>query len=186
MSARQRRPRKARGADRVPPELAGLTPAEQAFLAEYESNGQNGTLAYQAVHPKARRGTAAVEAHRTLRKPNVAAALAATRAERFKRLGMKGDEALALVSTTARADIRELFGKGWKLLPPSQWPDSIARCVKGIRPGVAGTAVLLQDALAAQRTILEQTGKIKSPAAELGSTLARILAGKYVEETDEP
>jgi hypothetical protein len=110
--------------------------------------------------------------------------LAELRAARWARLKMNGDEAMALLSNDARADIRELFGEGWAMLPPDQWPDSVARSVKGIRPGVAGTTVLLNDSLAARRIILEQTGQIKNPAAELGATLARILAGKYTEEQE--
>jgi hypothetical protein len=183
---RERKPRKARGAGRVPSaaKVNGLPAAALAFVHEYDGNGGNGTRAYLQVHPKVKPETAATEAWKLLRIPKVAEALAELRAARWARLKMNGDEAMALLSNDARADIRELFGEGWAMLPPDQWPDSVARSVKGIRPGVAGTTVLLNDSLAARRIILEQTGQIKNPAAELGATLARILAGKYTEEQE--
>lgn len=55
-----------------------LTPRERAFVEEYLRNGQHATNAYRAVYPKAK-GTPdwhRSEAHRILRQPDVAAALA--------------------------------------------------------------------------------------------------------------
>lgn len=179
--ARARKPRKALGAGRVPSaaQVDGLSATMLAFVHAYDTNGNNGVKAYQAIHPKTKPRSAATEAWKLLRNPDIAAKLTELRRARWQRLAMDADEALATVSQNARADIRELFGKGWTLLPPSEWPESIARCVKGIRPGVAGTAVVLNDALAACRIILELHGEVETPAEVLGSTIARILAGHY-------
>jgi len=186
--SRLRKPRKALGAGRAASaaKVDGLPAAELAFVHVYDTNGNNGTKAYQEVHPNVKTTTAAVEACKLLRNPKIVAVLTGLRRARWQRLAMDADEALALVSYDARADIRELFGKGWTLLPPSQWPDSIARCVKGIRPGVAGTAVVLNDSLAARRLILELAGEVEGPAEVLGSTIARILSGHYKAPGEKP
>ena len=186
--SRARRPRKALGAGRVPSaaKVEELSIAARAFVQLYDTNGNNGTKAYLELHPNVKRTTAAVEACKLLRNPKIAAKLLELRRDRWQRLQMDADEALALVAQDARADIRDLFGKDWKLLPPSQWPDSIARCVKGVRPGVAGTAVVLNDSLAARRLILELAGEVEGPAEVLGSTIARILAGHYKAPGEKP
>ena len=186
--ARARKPRKALGAGRVrsAAKVATLPAAVLAFIHEYDTNGNNGTKAYQAVHPGVKPTAAATNAWRLLRNADVAATLHELRRARWQRLAMDADEALATVSQTARADMRELFGKGWQLLPPSKWPDSIARCVKAVRPGVAGMAITLQDSLAACRLILELHGEVETPAEVLGSTIARILAGHYKAPGEKP
>lgn len=146
------------------------------FLREYDANGGNGTRAYLAAHPNcSSRKAAAVEAGRILRKPNIQARLRERDEARWKRVGMTGDEAAALVAADARADIRELYDDRGNLLPMQAWPDSIARSVKAIRPGKDGTSIVLNDSLAARRIILEQTGRLKQ-AAGVGD-LARLLAG---------
>jgi Terminase small subunit len=186
--SRLRKPRKALGAGRVrsAAKIDTLSASARAFVHVYDTNGNNGTKAYQEVHPGTKATTAATEAWKLLRNPEIAAMLTNLRRARWQRLAMDADEALALVSNDARADIRDLFGKGWTLLPPSKWPDNIARCVKGIRPGVAGTAVLLNDSLAARRLILELAGEVEGPAEVLGSTIARILAGHYKAPGEKP
>jgi hypothetical protein len=177
--ARARRPRKALGAGRSATPGKPLTPAELAFVHEYDGNGGNGTKAYMAVHRNTTATTAATLAWRLLRKVEIRAALLELRRERWLRLQMDADEALAILALTARADIRELFTPKGGLLPPHRWPDHIAIAVKGLRPGVAGTTILLNDRLAACRAILEQSGELETPAEVLGSTIARILAGHY-------
>lgn len=188
MAKRARKPRKALGAGRVrsAAKVGTLSANALAFVHVYDTNGNNGTKAYQEVHPGTKPASAATEAWKLLRNPEIVAKLTELRRARWQRLAMDADEALALVSQDARADIRQLYGKGWKLLPPDRWPDSVARSIKGIRPGVAGTAIMLNDSLAARRTILELAGEVEGPAEVLGSTIARILAGHYKAPGERP
>lgn len=156
--------------------LDNLTHREQLFVLEYLANGYNATAAYRSVHPKCSQRTAEVEGSRTLRKPAVSAFIDQKRRERFRRLQMDGDEALARIALDARADLRKLFGQDGKILPPSQWTDEIANSVEvfELKPD-GGIKVKLASKSAARRTILEQTGKLKSPVEGGISALARAL-----------
>lgn len=139
--------------------------------------------AYLATHPACKStNAAAVEAARLLRSPKIRARLAELRDARFRRLQMSGDEALGRVAMDARADVRKLFNPDTgKMLPVHLWPDDIAGSVRSIK----GDAVTFTDPLAARRIILEHTGKLKTPAASI-LTLAKILAGDFDEEKDDP
>jgi Terminase small subunit len=134
-----------------------------------------------AAYPTCKsRAAAAAAASRLLRIVKVKEAIDALAAARWKRLAMTGDEAAALVANDARADVRQLFDENSKLLPVRDWPDSIARSVKAIRPGPFGTTIVLNDSLAARRIVLEQTGKLKT-AVGGGGDLARLLAGDFAD-----
>jgi len=152
---------------------------------EYDSNGGNGTRAYLAAYPEmTSAAVAASSAWRLLRNEKVRDSLAALRAARWKRLAMSGDEALALVALEARVDLRELFDEKGELLPVCAWPDSVACCVKAIRPGPFGTTIVLTDPHAARRLILEQTGALKNPIVGAAASIAKILAGNFSDEDD--
>jgi hypothetical protein len=99
---------------------------------------------------------------------------------RFTKVAMSGEQAAALVAGDATADVRQLFDEAGKMLPVHEWPDSVARSVKAIRPTPEGWAVTLNDSLQARKLILEQTGKLKSPLAPIAD-LAKILAGDFQE-----
>jgi hypothetical protein len=148
----------------------------ERFLLEYEANGFNGVRAYLAVHPTCKVRTAATNAWRLLKKADIRARAVALRQKRLETLAMEGAEAAQLLAETARADPRDLYDDQGKLLPVHLWPDHIAHCVKAIR----GDAVVLHDSQAAQRLVLEMTGKLKSPLAPIAD-LAAILAGKFHE-----
>ena len=181
----QRRKPGPRESRRARPDADKLTHGEELFALEYLANMGNGAGAYRASHPNCRSdNAAAAAASRLLRKVKVQNFLEREQAPRWKRLRMDADEALALVSCDAGADIRELFDADGHLLPMQQWPDSIAVSVKAIHPGPFGTKIVLNDKLAARRIILEQTGKLKHPLSS-GRTLARILAGDFGEDDDE-
>lgn len=91
---------------------------------------------------------------------------------------MDGDEALARVALDARADPRKLFGQDGKILPPAQWTDEIANSVEAFELKADGAVkVKLASKTMARRTILEQTGKLKSPLEGGISALARALRG---------
>lgn len=91
---------------------------------------------------------------------------------------MDGDEALARVSLDARADITELFDDAGKMLPPKQWPAHLRNSIEAFELKPDGsTKVKLASKSAARRTILEQTGKLKSPIEGGMSALAQALRG---------
>lgn len=160
------------------PKPKGLPASLTAFVHEYDSNGGNGTAAWLAVHPKCSVHAAAVQASLALKNPEVRKILEPLRAARFARLAMKGDKALALVSMTADVDLSAVLDEKGAFLPFKLWPSNIRRCVKSFEMGEGGVPVKVKfyDALAAQRIILEQTGKLKNPLSGLGSELARLLA----------
>ena len=170
-------------ADKPPiAELELLPGSLQHFVVEYDSNGNNGVRAWLASHA----GTtslkaAASSASQALRNPKVKAALDVLTQARWKRLGMGGDEALALIAGDARADIREIFDEHDQILPVKDWPDSIARSVKSVKNGPYGLSVTLNDSLAARKLIAESTGAIRNPLSGVND-LARLLAGNFADD----
>lgn len=156
--------------------LRALTSTHAEFLLVYEANGHNATAAYLATHPGCKsRVAAATEGYKTLRNPQVAAALAELRKDRMRRLGMDADEAALLTAIRARATLRDAFGQDGKLLAPSAWPIEFALAVKSYRPD--GTIVLL-DQQRATETILQMLGKLKNVVGVNQFDHIRYLAGK--------
>lgn len=172
------------------PAAALLKPQQRAFVRFYDANGGNGTKAYLASHPDCKsRQAAAQGAFETLRNPEVQAQLQALEADRWVRLQMSGDEALARVAQDARADIRDLVDDEGKFLPLHHWPESVAHSVKSFRATLSTTGaptviqVTMNDPLAARRMVLEQQGKLKNPLGAVGE-LARLLAGENPGDED--
>lgn len=139
-----------------------LSPRERSFVLEYLANGQNGTQAYRAVHPAVNAASAATMAWRLLRNVEIQHAIAAALADRWKRLEMRADESVALISLRARADIGEAFGPDGTMLPVHQWPDSIRLAVKSIRPGPFGDTITLHDGLKAAELMAMIQGRLRS------------------------
>ncbi len=153
-----------------------LTPAQAEFLLVYEANGFNATAAYMATHPGCRsRVAAATEGHKTLRKPQVAAALAELRKGRMRRLGMDADEATLLTAMRARANLALAFDEDGNELPFHQWPPELLVAVKSRKPD--GTVVLL-DQQRATETILQMHGRLKNVVAVNHFDHVAYLAGK--------
>lgn len=166
---------------KTPKRKPPLPPDRAAFVRLYIANGGNGTRAYLAAYPNCKSlKAAASNAYKLLRSAEIQAAIDALQAEMWKQQGMGPEEVAALIAGDARADIRELYDEDGNLLPIREWPDSIARSVKAIRPGKDGTTVILNDSLAARRVIAEMTGKLKG-AATVGD-LARLLSGDFTED----
>ena len=163
---------------RVQQDPDALTPAQEYFVRCYVANGGNGTRAYLESHPKANNPTAAREAWRLLRMPKIRAEVDARRGERFKRLEMEGDEAVALLAMRARADIADAFDDAGKLLPVEQWPESLRLCVKE----VDGEKVRLHDALKAAELVAVATGRLRSAV----DVLHRFDHVKHLAGTDVP
>jgi phage terminase small subunit len=159
---------KRRGAD-------GLSVEERVFALAYLANGFNGTKAYLTMKPDVKSNTAATEAWKLLRKPEIAAFIAASQDKAWKGLQMSGDEALARVALDARADVRELFDDNGRRLPVHKFPDSIANSIESIEVKRGSFKVKLASKSAARRVILEQTGKLKNPLEDGITALAEAL-----------
>jgi phage terminase small subunit len=159
-----------------------LTPLQELFVAEYLSNGGNGTKAYLAASGEdVQASTAAVEACRLLRNPKIRQLFDTQRAERLKRLEMVGDEAIALLSISARADIGDIYDEHGKFLPVHLWPDSIRLAVKAVRPKTG--EVVLHDGLKARELMAIAAGRLKT-TLNVTHTFdhAKYLAGLLEEE----
>jgi phage terminase small subunit len=165
----QSRPRSARkrastrGSSETRLELPdGLTPKQHAFCLAYLSNGFNASAAYRSAHQGATQKTSSVEGHRNLAKPSIAAFLKRQLEAQWSLEEMAGAEAAARVSRDARADVRQLFDAKGRMLPPHEWPDSIAGSVKAVEEREHGFKVTLVDPGTARRTMLEVTGRLKN------------------------
>ena len=139
-----------------------LRSSEERFSLEYLANGYNATAAYKVTHPRCRSAnTAAVEAHRLLRKPKIASFIQREQQARNRRLRMDADEALEGITRHARADIRKLFKDG-KLIPVDQWPEEISDAVKTIRHTPFGPVVVMYDKLKALALMAIAGGALKA------------------------
>lgn len=139
-----------------------LTDAQETFVLAYLANGYNGTEAYRTAHPGCADGTAASEAWRYLRLPKIATRIEAVQTARWKRLLMQGDEALALLSLNARADIRQFVDDRGDLLPAKDWPVGAGLLVKSLKPGPFGTGITLHDAMRARELLAMEAGHLKA------------------------
>lgn len=163
-----------------------LTPVETVFALEYLSNGLNAAKAYRAAHPKANANTSKVEGHRYLTKPNVSNFIRREQKARFRRLHMDGDETLARVALDARADLAELFDQQDKMLPPSKWPQSMRNSIEQITIRPDGTtSVKLASKTAARRTLLEQSGQLRTPLDAAMTALERALRQDLGDTDDD-
>lgn len=163
-SGHQRLPRKT---GRVPKRASrnseGLTNAMALFVLQYLANHGNGAAAYRASHPNCRSdNAAAAAASRLLRNVKVRNFLEREQEPRRDRLRIDGDEAIALLSIIACANIGDLFDEHGKLLPVHQWSEHMQLCVKSIKPGRFGTAITLHDALKARELLAIAGGKLRA------------------------
>ena len=143
-----------------------ISNVDEMFALEYLRNGCNALQAYKATHPKASTRTAGVEGCKLLKKPSIITFIEQQTAERKRRLTMDGDEALEAITRHARGHIRRLYKDG-RLLPISEWPDDIADCVKGIKPGRNGTSILLHDSLKARELMAIAGGRLRQQVDHL-------------------
>ena len=160
-----------------------LSPRERLFVEAYVLSAGNGTKAYQACMAPAivKASSAASMGWRMLRNVKVRAAVDRRRAERFETLQMEGDEALALISMRARADLADAHDERGQLLPFHQWPESLrlacrVRCDKDGR-----LEWQFYDGLKAAELMAIATGKLKTNVLQVQFDHAAHLAG-----LDEP
>lgn len=164
--------------------VEALDADHQHFILEYLSNGENATAAYLVVKPHVTRKTAAVEGWKLLRKPAIAAALERELRARWKRIKMDGDEALALISRDARADIAEAYDAAGNLLPVRMWPKRLRLSVRSIRPGKDGDQVTLNDSLKARELMAIAAGKLRTNVNVNVFDLAKYLGDEPPNEEE--
>lgn len=172
-------PPRRRRKDPTPEVPAELKAEHKHFILEYLANGYNATAAYAQAYPNAKRSTAGVEGFRLLKDPRIKAVIEKEERARWRRRKMDGDEALALISDIARADIRDCFDEQGQLLPVAHWPKRIRLCVRS----VTKDRVVLYDAQRAREVMATHSGKLKPEATGGASlaTLAQLLTGQYEE-----
>lgn len=159
-----------------------LTVNERAFVLEYEANGRNASKAYRDIHPDVTPASSAVLGHRMLRNVKVAAALAENQTERFARLEMKADEALAIISEHARADIGDRYDEAGNELPIHQWPARLRLAVKSIKAGPFGDSITLVDSLRAAELMAQAGGKLRAGSLTITFDHAKYLGATPPED----
>ena len=141
--------------------LKKLTERELRFVEAYLLD-PNGTKAAVAAGYSAK--TAKSIAEQLMKRPHVAAKLAADRAAREKRTGVSADSLLLDIDRAPRADVGDLFGSDGQLLPVKSWPEAWRS-----GPGrVAGVDVVQQA---------KMVGRGKQRKRVVMSTVAKIRLG---------
>lgn len=160
-----------------------LTAREALFVEAYVLNGGNATRAYQVcLHPKpVSDASAAVLGWRLLRTVKVAAALEKRREQQMKLLQMAGEEALALISMRARADVAAACDARGRLLPFHLWPESLRLAARTRRDKDGQIEWQFADGLKAAELMAIATGKLKTNVLQVQFDHAAHLAG-----LDEP
>ena len=160
----------------------GLRPRERLFVEAYVLNGGNATKAYQAcMHSDVRASSAASQGWRMLRNVKVRAAVDRRRTERFQALQMEADEALALISMRARANLADAYDDNGDLLPFHLWPESLQLAVRWRVNENGHLEVQHADGLKAAELMAIATGRLKANVLQVHFDHAAYLAG-----LDEP
>ena len=114
---------------------AGLSADEERFVEEYLID-RNGTAAYIRTHPAAKRTTAAVEAHRLLRKPKIAAAVKAASVQLRRACRTSAANEIRGLALLANYDIGAAFdltADDWVPLPPRKIPYETRKAIVGFK-----------------------------------------------------
>jgi hypothetical protein len=151
----------------LPNEEFGLTPAQWVFALAWLQNGFNGLQAYKTSHPDASDSTAGVEAVRYLKNPSVRTFIAQWLENEWGPLEASAAEAVGRIGAMSRLDVATLVDDDDVLLPVRKWPRAARAAVKEFGDG----KVKFVDPLAANRLVLELTGRLKNPLAEMGDAL---------------
>ncbi len=149
----------------------GLKVREQVFVDRYLLTF-NASQAYAAAGYKPGRHNAA----RLLRKPRVQRAIQASLAP-----VMSGQEALARLSTHARADIRKLFPQNSAI---ATLPDDVALTVKAVWPTKYGYRIETYDAQRASELLAKSAGVLKE-TVKVERSLEEIMARANTPSADE-
>jgi phage terminase small subunit len=144
---------------------APLKLQHEAFVRAYLSHNGNATQAYQACYPKASRTTCATEGWKLLRIPKIAAKVREEWHKQLAKQKLDADAVIGMIGNEAQADVRQLFDRKGKMLPPHEWPTHLATCVEGIKLNDDGSAtVKLASQSQARWRLLELLGRTRSVA----------------------
>lgn len=97
-----------------------LTPKQQRFVEEYLVDLNASAAARRAGYSER---TADATGWENLKKPDIAAAIAAAQAQRSQRTQIDADWVLKRLAAMADADIADIYGPNGTLRPVSEWPD---------------------------------------------------------------
>jgi len=115
---------------------AKLTTPRKRFADIYLSNGQNGTKAYLTVFHTKKPSCAAVGANKLLKRPEVRAYVDLCKQfstdELLNHMSITKERILDEEAKLAFIDMRKLFDKDGELLPPTFWPEEVARAISGL------------------------------------------------------
>lgn len=152
----------------TPAQKAGLTEPQYIFALTYVSNGFNAAAAARAAYPNQKPHSAEQQGYENLRKPEIRAFINRQLEDAWVSRQMGGEEALALVAGDARADARMLVDEQGKPRGLHELPDEIASSIEAVEfEDGKVKKIKLASKAQARRTILEQTGKLRTPGESL-------------------
>lgn len=108
-----------------------LTDFEERFCLEYPKD-LNGTLAMKRAGFRGKKTSAAVEASKLLKNPNVVGKIRTLMKERDERVQIDSDEVLREMARLGYSDLRGLYNDDGTIKHPKEWPDELARAVASI------------------------------------------------------
>lgn len=150
-----------------------------AFVRAYLANGGNATDAYQTVHPKVTRGTAAVMGWRALRNPKIATLIRAAWHKVLAQRKIDVETVIGMVACEAEADVTQLYDAHGKMLPPHQWPRWMTHCIEAIDLREDGTGrIKLASQSQARKFLLELFGRTRTVADSFDAMAEAILADR--------
>ena len=109
--------------------MTKLRPMQEAFVREYLVD-LNASAAYRRAGYNTK--NANVVAPRLLATVGVQAALASAMKKRADKTEITADRVLQELARLAFGDARAIFSAAGELLPPAQWPDSLASSIAGV------------------------------------------------------
>lgn len=98
-----------------------MTPKRQRFVEEYLVD-LNATHAYRRAGFAGDDNVCAVEGHRLLSDPKIAAEIAAAKAARSEKTGVDAAWLLTRLATEATADVGDLYDENGRVKPVKDWP----------------------------------------------------------------
>ena len=152
----------------------GLTPRQQAFVAEYLKDLNGRQAALRAGYAAA---GAEVQASRLLRTRNVAAAIAKGQAERAERNHIDADRVLQEVLRVALADPRRLFHADGTPKPIHELDDDTAAAVAAVEVDrYGGLKYRLWDKNASLEKLAKHLGLYRKHQEQQGDPIRALLA----------
>ena len=103
---------------------------ESRFAHEYAKD-HNGTRSARAAGWKGTAQGLAVQASRTLRKPNVAALIAQLQGSQLAKVDASAERVKRELALVAFSDPSQLYGRNGKLLPIHEMPEDARRAISG-------------------------------------------------------